>query len=609
MTEAAKKKKVFDGRYEVLSIVGRGAASVVYHARHVGALTSEVALKVLLKQNQKDGQTKNSDLLRKEALAMVSARHKYVVRLDDFHSVGDLCYLAMEYAPFGDARKFAATKGGRLSVETGELFFSQCAEALDFVHRVGIVHRDIKPDNILIVSDKEVRLADFGVAVLPGESPSMKDLQAGVGTMSYMAPEVIEGTAYDKRSDIYSLGVAFYELFSGIHPFEKAPLIEQLAVRQDNNIPPLHVVAPDVPRHLSDVVMQAMSYNPENRFANCPDMVQALLVKKSQPAKGVAAATIEKAQSAEVVPQPPLQKPVAPEIEKQPTQKIEKQGTRPLQQKPAAPQQPDLLSKPPPAPPRSNAQKPPTPVAAPHKPVIESPSSPPPVDVEVVDEPRKPAPSKKSEQPPPAPEEMHNAVENRKPKRSLEDLRRLARETKSDTPTARAIKQEKRAASKPVEERHPQSSSVLSSLFMLLFTAAAVYTIYSYFSGKSEAPGTIIQPDATAAPAENAQPTAISFPELSNGVYHGSVRGLFVDHELPLSLISLGAERGIIVTIGLPGFTPQLVIPEGGTESLRISTNGFILDFHGITKDGAVSGEVVNIVTGEKGTWNVEGGK
>lgn len=278
MALAGKKRKVFDSRYEILSIVGRGAASVVYHARHVDTPTNEVALKVLL--NDKE-QRSAGERLRKEALAMVSSRHRYVIRLDDFHSVGDLCYLSMEYAPESDLRKYCAKTNGVLHPLQAELFLLQLAEALAFIHKAGIVHRDIKPDNMLVVSPKEIRLGDFGVAVLPGEQSSLDELRRGVGTMDYMAPEVLEGKVYSAASDLYSLGVSFYELLSGKHPFASLPLAEQLDRRAENRVIPLDQVAPQVPSYLSTVIMQAMRADPAARYSSAKDLAQAILVNKA----------------------------------------------------------------------------------------------------------------------------------------------------------------------------------------------------------------------------------------------------------------------------------------------------------------------------------------
>ncbi|NDC38139.1 MAG: serine/threonine protein kinase, partial [Proteobacteria bacterium] len=274
-----QKKKIFDGRYDILSIVGRGACSVVYHARTISPPAADVALKVLLNKN---GGGTNGDRLRKEALAMVSSRHRYVIRLDDFHSVGDLCYLSMEYAPEGDLKKFSSRTGGKLGSVQAERFLLQAAEALGFIHRAGIIHRDIKPENILVMNSNEIRLGDFGVAVLPGEESALDELQRGVGTMDYMAPEVLEGVRYDQRSDVYALAVSFYELLSGKHPFSGMSLMEQLAARKDGAIPALSTLAPEVPTYLSSVIMRAMSYSDEQRFATGRDLLQALLVAKSE---------------------------------------------------------------------------------------------------------------------------------------------------------------------------------------------------------------------------------------------------------------------------------------------------------------------------------------
>ncbi len=276
------KRKIFDDRYEILSIVGRGARSVVYHARHVKDPNTEVALKVLLEQK---GKISNPERLRKEALALVSARHRSVIRLDDFHSVGSLCYLSLEYAPEADLRRYSMKIGGVLPPEFAERFLMQTAEALAFVHKVGIIHRDVKPENILVINQNEVRLADFGVAVLPGDTASLEDLQSGVGTMNYLAPEVLDGKAADPRSDLYSLAVTFYELISGLNPFEKSSLAQQVEARRDENVPRLLTLSPKTPPHLSAAIMQAMSFDPEARFATIREFIQAILIGKSKPAE------------------------------------------------------------------------------------------------------------------------------------------------------------------------------------------------------------------------------------------------------------------------------------------------------------------------------------
>jgi serine/threonine protein kinase len=595
MAEAAKKKKIFDGRYEVLSIVGRGAASVVYHARHVGAVNSEVALKVLMKQQSKDGaKSNNSDLLRKEALSMVSARHKYVVRLDDFHSIGDLCYLAMEYALLGDLRKFTTSKGGKLPSALGELFLNQAVEGLDFVHRVGIVHRDIKPDNILVMSEKDIRLADFGVSVLPGEASSIKELQAGVGTMSYMAPEVLEGVSYDKRSDIYSLGVSFYEMFSGVHPFEKAPLIKQLEVREDRNVPPLASLVPDLPAHISTVIMQAISYDPAKRFASCQDLLQSLGVNKSQSSKPISL-TANKAPVKEAAPVKPaltVNKPAEPQ---QPKPLIETAATpAPAAKKAVVEAAPVIAEQPVPEPAAVDrtirSDKPPINVDLLAKPVQNSE-----VESSSIKE-QKPT-TEQAERTTP----IHPAIENRKPKRSLEDLRRLARENKSATP---GLENSKRPT--PPTKLKRSGVSGVKPILMAILLGAGLYFAYQYLYAGKALPKPVSQPKTMSSPIPTTSPESLAFPELSSGVYHGKIDHFVLSTPVPLSLISMGVERGIIVILGIPGWTPQIVQPEGGTDSIRVASNGFIIDLKGVVSGEKISGQISNMVTGEKGTWTAQ---
>jgi serine/threonine protein kinase len=279
MSAAPKTKKIFDGRFEILGIVGRGARSVVYHARHALVPATEVAIKVLVDSTKgaaKPGENLH-DKLRKEALAMVSARHRYVVRIDDFHTIDALCYLSMEYAPHGDLKKYLKTSGHtKLPLPQAETFLRQSTEALAFVHKSGIRHRDIKPENILVMHDEEIRLADFGVAVLPGEAFSIDELQAGVGTLAYMAPEVLEGREYTEQSDLYSLGVTFYELISGQHPFAHVPLFQQFELRKSGNIPDLKELEPNVSVALNQAIMGCLEFDPSMRIQSAAQIVRLL---------------------------------------------------------------------------------------------------------------------------------------------------------------------------------------------------------------------------------------------------------------------------------------------------------------------------------------------
>lgn len=271
------KRKIFDGKYEILSIVGRGSRSVVYQAKNITDNNEEVALKVLI-QNKKD-KSPLSEKLRREALALVSSHHPSVIRLDDFHSIGEICYLAMEYAKHADLRKYMASIGQKLSVDLCEKFLTQVADGLDYIHRTGIIHRDIKPDNLLITADKQIRIADFGVAFLPGDQSEAGELKNAVGTMDYMAPEVLEGIEYTVKSDIYSLGVTIYEALTGKNPFSEVSMLEQFEVRK--SLPPVKSIRAEVPDYLSEIIEKATAFKPQDRFSSAKELLQFLKQKRT----------------------------------------------------------------------------------------------------------------------------------------------------------------------------------------------------------------------------------------------------------------------------------------------------------------------------------------
>ncbi|RME60483.1 MAG: serine/threonine protein kinase, partial [Candidatus Dadabacteria bacterium] len=266
--------KLFDKRYQILSILGRGSQSVVYKAIDVGKKNKEVALKVLVRKKDK----KLTEQLRKEALILVSCKHKNIIQLYDFHALNELCYLSLEYAPYGDLNQYLH-KVKKLTAEQAVLFLIQTAEALQAMHDAGIYHRDVKPDNILVANPSLIKLGDLGVASLPGEEFLLEELRKGVGTLSYMPPEVLVGKGFTQRSDLYALGVTFWEVLAGTHPFEGVPLLKQLSVREDKNLVPLSKKNPEVPQYLSDAILKLMRFKPQDRFSSAEELIKFLKKK------------------------------------------------------------------------------------------------------------------------------------------------------------------------------------------------------------------------------------------------------------------------------------------------------------------------------------------
>lgn len=620
----AKGRKIFDGRYEIVSIVGRGACSVVYHARHAMAPATEVALKVLNKKGQTQAVT--GDKLRKEALAMVSCRHRFVVRLDDFHTVGELSYLSMEYAVHSDLRKYAATMGGKLTPKLGELFLLQSAEALGFVHKAGVIHRDIKPDNLLAISEKECRLADFGVAVLPGEESSLDDLRQGVGTMAYMAPEVLEGRSYDQRSDVYSLGVTFYELMTGRHPFEGASLADQVEIRRDGAFAAPHDINPEIPTYISSAIMQALSFDPARRFPTGKELQQTILVNRAQmrlePEDEAPRRTVEPKRAA---PPPPTERPT--------TRGMGTAAVTPDQPPPVAPQR--IQSPPPPTnvgavasldmePPRmaanASAVPMPEPVRAQPAPML-TPTAKPGLAALALSGTDEHEESSRNRVIPPGSAEVRpvqDLLGHKSSKRGELDPkgREKMKEKMGKAPPKKPVEAQKPKQTKTssFSQKDPKKSFYMTlsiSVFLGILLYGNIFLKKHYniditkkiiemsFGGENES--------APFIPQYAAQ--GLAFPAMPPGVYAGTTTGIVPGTSIPLSIISFSEQGFMVFLPGIEGWSPTMVAlesdPKAEASTVRITSNGFILELSGQVVEGEIVGYIKNVISGDQGEWRV----
>lgn len=582
------KRKIFDGRYEVLSIVGRGTDSVVYHARHIQGAQQEVALKVLL--NQKSN-ISLSERLRKEALTLVSCRHRYVVRLDDFHSVDDLCYLSMEYASKGDLRKLLSELGGPLSAQRGEAYLRQCLEALDFIHATGVIHRDIKPDNILVLSDSEVRLADFGLALLPGDEVDIEDLQRGVGSFSYLPPEMVEGLRYDERSDLYSLGLCFYESLAGFHPFSSIPIADQLDARRDGKIAPLHEVVPGVPRHISDVIAKLIRYDAEARFQSALEALRALDKKDvesvaveplGQAAAAANADAVSAAGASAAVPAAanapePFFDPFDDEFDIDDLSDLD-----------------DL----------DDVDDAPAPAARESKPTEE-------VDLARIkeilskDAEQKAAATARRQQPEPEPAPPPVSP----PKQGRYHLEPKTHEPKPAPPR-------KKPAPPPGGARRLVYVGLVAAALTVSFSVLLEH--FPELRGQSAQRETAqsesfdplqlpVEPDSAVEDLEDAE---ISFPVIPGGLYAGGIDGIIPGVRSPLALISFPGKHEVAVIVGIEGWSPSVssTLDSGSIEehTLVVRSNGVVLNLTGELSSDSITGTFVNTMTGETGTWSAK---
>jgi serine/threonine-protein kinase len=275
---------VIAGRYELGHRLGIGGMSTVQLALD-RRLERHVAVKLLAEHLADDPAFVSR--FRREALAAARLVHPNVVQVFDFgfDEAAHQHFIVMEHVP-GSSCAELLREQGHLGVEEAVEIVMQACRGLDYAHRNGVVHRDVKPGNLLVTDDGGVKLADFGIAKATEQS-SITQVGSVLGTAAYLAPEQARGEASGPRADLYSLGVVAYQLLSGRLPYEAASLSE-LALKQQRELPaPLEELNRDVPSALAQAVALALELEPEGRYESAAEMERAL----RDGARGIAPAS------------------------------------------------------------------------------------------------------------------------------------------------------------------------------------------------------------------------------------------------------------------------------------------------------------------------------
>ena len=256
------------GHYQLIQLLGRGGFAEVYLGEHL-SLRTQAAIKVLYTRLLKE----DAEEFLKEARTIAHLIHPGIVRIFDFEVYQDTPFLVMDYAPYGTLRR-RYPKGAQLPLPTVVDYVKQVADALQYAHDQKIIHRDIKPENMLIGRRGEVLLSDFGVALIVQQSTRLQNAHEVVGTVSYMAPEQLQGRSR-LASDQYSLGIVVYEWLSGSRPFQ-GTFTE--IVSQHMFAPPLSLrqANPSISPDVEQVVMTALVKDPKQRFATIKAFALAL---------------------------------------------------------------------------------------------------------------------------------------------------------------------------------------------------------------------------------------------------------------------------------------------------------------------------------------------
>src|SRR5437660_1245381 len=258
---------LFDGRYRIMRKLGTGGMANVYLAEDQ-ELGRRVAIKILNDRHANDEQF--VERFRREAKNAAALSHPNIVSIYDRGEAEGTYYIAMEYLD-GRTLKELIVQRGPAPVTVSVEYARQVLSALRFAHRHGIVHRDIKPHNVLVDGEGRVKVTDFGIA-RAGAASQMTEAGSIVGTAQYLSPEQAKGTAVDQRSDIYSLGIVLYELLTGSVPFTGDTPVE-IAMKHISETPaPPSSVRPDVPHDLDLVVTRALAKDPADRYQSAEEM-------------------------------------------------------------------------------------------------------------------------------------------------------------------------------------------------------------------------------------------------------------------------------------------------------------------------------------------------
>ncbi|MBQ2042284.1 MAG: Stk1 family PASTA domain-containing Ser/Thr kinase, partial [Firmicutes bacterium] len=274
--------RILAGRYELNERIGEGGMAVVFRSRD-RLLDRNVAIKILRPEYTKD--LMFIDSFRKESQLAASIVDPNIVNVYDVGKEGNIYYIVMELVegePLSDIIKREAPLDPRRAVSITR----QIAMALSTAHKHQLIHRDVKPHNILISEGDTAKISDFGIAIKvdPSEAMSTERKDSVMGSIHYFSPEQARGAYVDERSDIYSLGIVLYEMLTGQVPFDGETAVEVALKHMNEPMVPPSRLNPDIPQDLEDIIMKATAKIQTNRYASADEMITDLsFVKYSRP--------------------------------------------------------------------------------------------------------------------------------------------------------------------------------------------------------------------------------------------------------------------------------------------------------------------------------------
>ncbi len=261
--------------YEIKSLLGEGGMGTVYLAEHV-KLGRQVAIKVLLPHLVKNELVRSRFI--NEAKLMSSLHHPNIVTLYDYHEDENGLSLIMELVDGKPLDEYIQEVTGPIQEKEAVILMKQALEGFAYAHKQGLIHRDIKPSNLIVTDEKVIKILDFGIAKLVGDlGNKLTKTGSHIGTVYYMSPEQVRGQELDLRSDIYALGITFYQMLTGLCPYEglntEFDVFNKIVGEE---LPDPRTIYPGISEHMCHVIQKATAKKPEDRFQTCAAFIKGL---------------------------------------------------------------------------------------------------------------------------------------------------------------------------------------------------------------------------------------------------------------------------------------------------------------------------------------------
>lgn len=262
-----KMGDLLDDRYEVTGTLGEGGMAIVYKAKDI-ITDKDVAIKIIREETLKN--PLNLTRFEREARAAASLKHQNIVQVSNLGAFQNRPYMVTELVKGKTLRDALSLRGKFSFLEACDIMYQLCS-AVYYAHQHGVIHRDIKPQNVFITADGLIKLGDFGIATFQNSSHVTRS-DVVVGSVHYMAPEISEGNPASPQSDIYSLGVTFFELVTGRVPFDDESAVTVALKHIKEKFPSVRKFNPKCPVIIEKIIYKACAKSPYDRYKSAVDM-------------------------------------------------------------------------------------------------------------------------------------------------------------------------------------------------------------------------------------------------------------------------------------------------------------------------------------------------